>query len=828
MTTTTTPDSGAHRSGTESVPAPEGSKHRYLGRSMKRVEDPRLLVGRGGYIADTKMAGLTHAAIFRSPVAHGRIVSIDATEALKIPGVIAVVTGEDCKAHMNPCMNFGPPTIAQYPLAVDKVRYAGEAVAAVIAENRYIAEDGVDALVVEIEALPPLVDPFKALEDDAPILHEEHGTNLAYERTFVFGEVEDTFAGADLVIEDRLHWGRSAGMPLETTGAIARPGLNGVLEIHCNSMNFSYFVFLIATALKLPSNRVTMHPVPAGGSFGSKFTAHKVPTLAGFLALQVQRPVSYVEDRQDHLMNSDHHASDRYYDARLAVKGDGTLLGLDIDVVDDYGAFLQFGVGTHGNALSQGVGPYRIQNLRYHLRAVLTNKCQQGAYRGFGSEVQNWVLERLIDQAAARLGMAPEEIRRKNFIQKDQFPYKIPGGNLYDSGDYNAVLDKALGMIDLAHWRAEQKRLREEEDRYIGIGLVTTQERSVFSSTEFWYWFDEPAFPITSSPESATITIDPSGEFQVLLHSQAMWGNSPETVAAMVVAEEFGIDPAKVNIRYADSAHALPGTGPGGSRFTVMVTGAIRGASRKLHKKIIDIAAHTLEVPAEDMEITNGRVQVKGAPEVGQELAEVAATAYFFALNLPEGMTSGLEEQYTYDHPLTTLPSADRSDLGIFYPIMGHNCHIAVMEVDPDTGQVSFLDYVAVHDAGTIVNPITLGGHVTGGTAQGVGTALLEELAYDEAGQFKSATFLDYLIPTANEVPAMKIGHVETPSPFTEYGIKGGGEGGRMATPGVISAAIDDALREYGMQVRQLPIKPSDIVQTVLAAKAANGGAATT
>jgi CO/xanthine dehydrogenase Mo-binding subunit len=429
------------------------------------------------------------------------------------------------------------------------------------------------------------------------------------------------------------------------------------------------------------------------------------------------------------------------------------------------------------------------------------------------------VLERLIDQAAKQLGMAPEEIRRKNFIQPDEFPYKIPGGNLYDSGNYPAVLDKALSLVDLEYWRKEQKRLREQEGRYIGIGLVTTQERSVFSSTEFWYWFDKPAFPITSSPESATITIDPGGEFQVLLHSQAMWGNSPETVAAMVVAEEFGIDPSKVNIRYADSAHALPSTGPGGSRFTVMVTGAIRGAARKLQKKIIEIAAHTLEVPPEDMEIIDARVQVKGAPELGQSLAEVAATAYFFALNLPPGMTSGLEEQYTYDHPLTTLPSPDRSDLGIFYPIMGHNCHIGVMEVDPETGMTTWLDYAAVHDAGTIVNPITLGGHVTGGTAQGVGTALLEELVYDSEGQFKSPSFFEYLVPSATEVPPMKLGHVETPSPYTEYGIKGGGEGGRMSTPAVISAAIDDALREYGMRVRNLPIRPSDIVATVQAAR---------
>jgi CO/xanthine dehydrogenase Mo-binding subunit len=798
----------------------EGEKpaYKYIGSDRKRVEDPRLLVGRGGFIADLKMQGLLHAAILRSPVPHAKIVSIDASEALKIPGVVAVLTGEDVKAHMNPCMNFGPPTIPQYPIAVDKVRYVGEAVAAVVADSRYIAEDGVEALVVEFEDLPAVTDPMKALEPESALLHDGHGSNLGYERTFEFGDISEALGRADLIVEDTLHWGRSAGMPMETSGAVARIGLNGVLEIHCNSLNFSYLQFLVAGALRIPSNKLTMQPVPAGGSFGSKFTAHKVPTLAGFLALRTGRPVSYVEDRLDHLMNSDHHASDRYYEAKMGFTAEGIITGLDIDVVDDYGAYLQFGVGTHGNAFSQAVGPYTFRDLKYRLRAALTNKCQQGAYRGFGSEVHNWVLERLIDKASEELGLLPEEIRRRNFIQPEQFPYKIPGGNLYDSGNYPKVLDTALGMIDLEHWRKEKVRLREEEGRYIGIGLATTQERSVFSSTEFWFWFDEPAFPITSSPESATITIDPTGAFQLLLHCQAMWGNSPETVSTTIVAEEFGIEPNTVNVSYADTARALPGTGPGGSRYTVMVAGAVRGAARKLKKKLIDIAAHTLEVSAEDLELVDARVQVVGAPEKSLGLPELAASAYFFALNLPPGMQSGLEEAYTYDHPYTTLPSADRSDLGVFYPIMGHACHIAVMEVDPDTGRTSFLDYVAVHDAGTVVNPKSLGGHVTGGAAQGLGSTLYEELAYDEDGQFKSSTFLDYLVPTANEVPPFRIGHVETPSPFTEYGIKGGGEGGRMVTPSVVSAAIDDALREYGMRVRELPVKPAEIVATVQAA----------
>jgi CO/xanthine dehydrogenase Mo-binding subunit len=791
----------------------EQPTRRWIGKHMKRVEDPRYLVGRGGYVEDIELAGMLHAAVLNSPHAHARILSVDTSAALQVPGVVAVLTGEDCKAHMGPCANFGPPTLPQYPLAVDKTHHFGEPVAAVVAETLYAAEDGVAALHVEYEPLEPVTDPFRALADGAPLVHEEHGSNLGYEREFEFGDVDRAMADADLVLREKLHWGRSSGQPLETTGAVATVDHNGVTTIYCNSVTFSFCAFLIATALKVPSNKLRLQPVPAGGSFGSKFFAHKVPTLAGFLALRTGRPVRYVEDRLDHLSASDHHGSDRWYEVALAVDRDGTLRALDVDVVDDYGAFLQFGVGTHGNALSQVAGPYKMRDIRYHLRAAITNKCQQGAYRGFGSEVQNWILERMVDKAARELGMKPEDIRRKNFLTPDQFPYKSPTGNLYDSGNYPGVLDKALGAIDLEHWRAEKARAREE-GRHIGIGIATTQERSVFSSTEFWYWFDEPTFPITSSPESATVTIDPTGEMQVTLHSQAMWGNSPETMVAMVVAEEFDVDPYSVNVTYADTSSGLPGTGPGGSRYTVMVAGAVRGASRTLKEKLCRIAAKDLETAVEDVEFVDGAARVKGAPSRSKSLPELAATAYFFALNLPEGDRSGLEEGYTYDHPYTTLPSDDRKDLGVFYPFMGHACHIAVIEIDPVTGKLEFLEYVAVHDAGTVVNPPTLAGQVIGGTAQGIGTTLLEEYVYDDQGALRTGSFWEYLVPRATDIPHMRVEHFETPSPFTEYGIKGGGEGGRMVVPSALSAAIDDVLADFGdARVTELPVKPWQIVE---------------
>jgi CO/xanthine dehydrogenase Mo-binding subunit len=599
---------------------------------------------------------------------------------------------------------------------------------------------------------------------------------------------------------------------METNGAIGDYDAGtGVVTIHANSMNFTYFLWLLAATLKIPASKLRLVPVGAGGSFGSKFFMHKVPALAGLLSMIAGRPVKYVEDRTAHILSNDHAGSDRHYDAALAFDDDGTFRALRIDCVDDYGAYLQFGTGTHGNALSQVVGPYRIQHVEYSLAAVLTNKNQQGAYRGFGAEVSNWVLERLVDLAARELDVDRVEIRRRNLIGADEFPYRTPTGNIYDSGNYQGVLEQVLEAVDYPHWVAERDRARAE-GRHVGIGVVASNERSVFSSTEFWFWFDEPDFTPTSSPESASLQIDPTGRIVVTLHSQAQWGNSPETVVAQVVAEEFDVEPDSVLVTYADSQHALPGTGPGGSRFTVMVAGAVAGASSTLKQKIRRIAADKLEANEDDLEFRNGAVGVIGTPEAELSLADVAMTAYMFRLDLPPDMESGLSAQSTYDHPLTTLPSGDRSDLGIFYPFVGHAWHIAVVEVDPETGKVDFLRYAAVHDAGTVVNPQSLDGQIIGGTVQGLGTALYEQYLYDDQGRVRNASFEHYHLPSSMDVPRITVGHQETPSPYTAYGIKGAGEGGRMLTPAILSAAIEDALQPYGVTITTLPITAEQIV----------------
>lgn len=788
--------------------------YKWIGKDMKRVEDPRLLVGRGIYADDVNLPGMCHSAILRSPHAHARIIKIDKSKAEALPGVLCVMTGAEAEKETGPLPSWANPPVHQYCIAKDKVLHVGEAVVAVVAETRYIAEDACDLIEVEYETLPVVVDLEEARNSTGDaVLHPYRGeNNVAISRTLTFGPVEDDFAQADRIIERRFRWPRSGGTPIETHGAVASFDTGtGKFTIQANTSMYNFCGWMIAQSLGVPGHKLNIIPTLAGGSFGAKLFSHKQCVLAATLARAVGRPVKFMEDRIDNTTGSDSHASDRVYYASLAVKNDGTLLSLKTRIIDDFGAYLQFGVGTHGNALSQVVGPYRINSVQVDLEAVFTNKCQQGAYRGFGSEVANFVIERLVDATAQELDLDVVEIRRKNFIQPDQFPYLIPTGNMYDSGNYPAVLDEALKLSSYDSWRKKQKEMRKD-GRYVGIGVASCQERSVWSTTEFWMWNLEPnGGEWTSSPDSVSLKIDPTGKAYITLNSP-FWGNSPETVAVQVLAEQLTIDPSDIEVTYSDSDHGFNSAGPSGSRFTVMMTGALVGAAHTLKEKLLRIAGHLMEADAADLEFRDGAVSIKGAPEKRLTIAELANTAHYFRLDLPKDidLTSGLDTSHVYDHPVTTLPAEDNSHMGIFYPIMGHMCHIPVVEVDIETGEVSFLDYAAVHDCGTMINPMTLKGHVRGGVVNGIGSTLLEHYHYDENGQLQNALFTDYLLPSTLESPPnMKVGHVVTPSPFTEYGIKGGGEGGRMGTPPALTAAIEDALKPLGIKIDELPLSPN-------------------
>lgn len=788
----------------------------WIGKSLKRVEDPRLLRGKGRYVDDYFVRGMVEVAPLRSPLAHARIRSIDTRAAEALPGVYAVLTGEDAERLTNPLFRSVPDPIVQYCLAVGKVRYVGEYVAVVAAKDRYVAEDAVALIDVDYEELPPLVDPFEAMESDT-LVHEELGTNVPISRTLTFGAVAADYEAADLIVEDTFRWGRHSGVPMETIGALATwDHGSGTMEI-VHNLQSPMLNFSIADSLKVSTSRLRLVPTDIGGGFGIKFFAPKPAIIAGMVSKVTGRPAKFMEDRFDHMMNCDGHAEDRYYEASLAVTSEGEFLSFKIKVVDDYGAYFQFGPGSHANTLSQATGLYTIKSLEYDMTSVLTNKCQQAPYRGFGTPPTCFVLERLIDKAARELGRDVVDIRRQNFIQPDQFPYKIPTGNEYDSGDYDKVLDALLELSDyrkLKEWAA----LQRAKGRYVGVGIATTPDRSVFSATEFWFWYDNPPSPVSSSPESASMKIEADGSFTVFLHS-ASSGTAAETVAVQVVATEFSIDPAKVSVSRIDWQAGSPATGPAGSRLTVMLAGALRESCAQVKDKVRKIAAHLLEASPEDLEFSGGRVHVAGSPANGVSLDEIALKANAFKMQLPDDISTGLEAVFTYDHPRTTLPNANRDDLGIFYPFMAQTMHVPVVEIDPRTGQITFLKYFAMHDCGTMINPMTVDGQVLGATCQAVGGALYENLAYDENGQMLSASFMDYLMPTAMEMPAMVVGHTETPSPYSYRGVKGAGEGGRMVAGAAIASAVDDALVDLDIHITELPLTPSTLLEKINAAR---------
>ncbi len=786
----------------------------WIGKDIKRREDPSLLTGNVTYVNDFKVSGMLHAAVLRSPYAHARILNIDTEAARELPGVYAVLTGREAAEVIGPVPAFCAEPVVETAIAVDKVRYVGEAVVAIAAESRYIAEDALELIEIEWEPLPVVSDPVSAMEPGAALVHENLGTNVVFDHTFTFGDVDGDFALAEHIIQRRLRWPRATAAPMEPNGAVCSyDAAKGTMEIWSNTNMLNSASWVMSGMLKIPPHKLNFFPMYTGGSFGSKHFLGKVIGIAGALSKVTGRPVKFMEDRMDNLMANDSQGPDRIYDAQLAVTKEGKFLSLRLATIDDYGAYFIFAITGNTNMMSQISGPYTFKSVETGIKAVLTNKNQQTVFRGAGSDVGNWVLERLVDAAAQELGIDGIELRRRNFIQPDQFPYKMPTGNIYDSGNYPAVLDMALEHFDLDGWRQEQARARQE-GRYIGIGLATAQQRSTYSSTEFWFHNPAPATGLSSTPESVRIGVGPTGGVTVTMFSP-FWGNSPETVVAQVVAEELTIDPTDVNVTYDSSAHALPGAGPGGSRMTVMLSGAVRGASARLKEKMFKIAAHILEASADDLELVDGSIRVKGVPGSSVSIADIGMKAYWFKLDLPPDIESGLEGSFTYDHPYTTKPSDDRKDLGAFYPIMGHAAHLVVVEVDVETGAVKFLKYVAVHDVGTVLNPRSLQGQIRGGIAQGIGLSLLEEVRYSKEGQNLTSTFVDYLLPSSNEVPDIEVYHHETPSPFTAYGVKGGGEGGRMVAPPAITSAVEDALRPFGMKIDEMPITPEKIVRWI-------------
>ena len=789
-----------------------------IGRPRTTRESARHVRGRGRFVADLQLPGMLHVALVRSPHAHAVVRGIDTDAARQAPGVHAVLTGADVARRSSPVFSLAalhdpPLPIPILALAHERARYAGEPVAAVAASSRALAEDAAELVLVDYEPLPVLPDADSALADGAVRIHDGIAGNLIMHRAHDFGDVDGAFSGAARVVRRRVSWSRHTGAALDTFGCVAlhEPG-SGDITFWSNHQSYT-LLWTLAGPLGIPSHRIKGIPMDVGGAFGGKFWQPRPMVVCALLSMDTGRPVRFIEDRPENLEAGDNHGEERTYDAELALDAEGRMLALRYRVVEDYGAYFMLGPVNNSEPLAQAVGPYAMQAVGIDFTGVLTNKTNQAAYRGFGTAALNFLLERMTDAAAEACGLSRVEIRERNLLQPDQFPYTTPIGNIYDSGNYPEALRRALEAADWDGWRARQEAARAE-GRAIGLGLATCQERAVPSITAHWVLFDQKAGRATTAAETASCRIDNAGQVRVALHSPSL-GTSTETVATMVVAQELGIDPGQVSVTRLDTTMAGPAMGPAGSRMTVMLSGAVEGAVAGVREQMRAVAAHMLEAAPEDLvwDRAEPGFHVRGTPGSRIGLREIAHRANSQSLLLPDGVPSGLETTFTFDHPLASAPS-DRH-WGAFAPIMGHAVHVPVVEVDTDTGEVRFLAYTVVHDCGTVVNPPEVRGQVLGGICQGIGCTLSEELTYRPDGTLVQRDLRDYLVPTFAEMPDVRFEHLETPSPYTYRGVKGVGEGGRMVAPPAIVSAIEDALRPWGVQIDEIPVTPDKILQWI-------------
>ena len=785
---------------------------RFIGKPVQRIEDPLLVSGRTEFIDNAALPGMLHCAILRSPFPHARIVRIDTSRAEALPGVRVVVSGEDARRWTAPLATI-PDGWGVHCLAVGKVHFVGEPVAAVAATSRYVAEDALELIDVEYEALVPVVDAFEAMTPRAPLILEEKGTNVVYQRKFQWGDVEKSFRDADRVFSEKFRWNRLGANPIETFGVIAQwDTVEGAITCRGSYQAQSYMALGVSAVLQIPAHKIRMISHPHGGSFGGKGGTRGTCIAAMLSRKAGGRPVKWIEDRMEYLIGGAGQAWDRHYEASIAAKSDGTLTGLRVKLVDDLGGTPE-GAGAIGAAkpLASFTGCYTIPTAEYDLTLVLTNKLPTGPYRGMGPPPHNWVLEQLIDFAARELGIDPAEMRRKNFIPSDRFPYEIPTGNEYDSGNYEAALDRVLEMGDYRRLRDEQAKARAD-GRLVGIGIVSTIEPGVFD----WNSYAIVGVPMVGVLEGATVAIDMFGKI-VAKVGFALEGQGQYTIAAQLLADYFGTEMSDVRVVAQDSLAAPPHFGPGGSRLGVALTGALLGAAGQLKEKLVRVAAHLLQADPAAVELMDGKLRIKGVPGAEMPVAQVAAVMLTRSDLLPPGIEPNPEATYVWTAPGRT--PADENGRAKSYLTAANACHLVRVEIDPGTAQVKIDGYWIADDCGVRLNPANVEGMIQGGVAQGVGAALLEEYVYDDDGQPLTSTLMDYLLPTIHDVPMTEKAAIVTPSPFSPLGAKGVGEGAIHTTPAAILCAINDALAPLGVRATETPASPQRLWKLLQQAK---------
>ena len=786
-------------------------KVRLVGKGVQRKEDPDLLVGKELYAADYNLPNMLHAAIYRSPYAHARIVSIDLTKALHLPGVVLGLTGKDLPEHVNSMSPFpfqstspfreGNPTIKFFKhhcLAKDKVRLIGEAVAVVVATDRYVAEDALELIEAEFEPCQPVVDVEEAAENGEDLLYEEWGDNLMLKFRVTGGDVDEAFRKADVVVKERLVNSRFTGTPLETRAVIAQHDPNTKLLTIWDSTQIPHVVSTLVHETLGLDVLVRVIAPRIGGGFGQKWGFYPEEVLIPLLSILAERPVKWVETRSEH-MKATHHARDQIHYIEVAAKKDGTILGLKDKIIADLGvAYPMGGLAAVVSTVMFVPGAYKIANYLGELSGVVTNKTPFGAHRGFGKAEACYVIERIVDIVADRLNLDPTEIRFKNFIQPEDFPYVCATGSRYDSGNYPKALHKAMELADYWKVREEQKSVREQ-GRYLGIGVGLVVEPS--SSTRKGSY--------NAGYYTVTMRIDPSGKTYVFTGGNDE-GQGHKTTISQLVSDELGVKFEDVFVVEGDSLECPYGSGSYSSRFAIMGSSAVIMAARQLKEKVLNIASHLLKEPQDSLEASAGYIYPRSKPENGLSLIEIARTAHFAIYRLPEGMEPELQVTYHYRDPNIDFHMDDQGRVAMFSS-MPYDANVAVVEVDIETGRIKILKYVSVHDCGNIINPSIVTSQHIGALAHGLGGALYEEILYDEDGQLLTSNFMDYLVPTAMEMPSFTLDHVVTPNPFTPGGFKGASETGTVGPPPTLANAVEDALKPLGIAVRKLPLSPLHI-----------------
>ncbi|HWQ14054.1 MAG TPA: molybdopterin cofactor-binding domain-containing protein [Roseiflexaceae bacterium] len=781
---------------------------RMVGQALKRREDPQLITGGGTFLDDIKLAGMLHAAVLRSPYAHARIKSIDTSKAQARPGVVAVFTGEDM-LDINPMPCAWQASAGRIKnnintaraLAVGEVHFAGDPVALVVAEDRYVARDALDLIEVDYEPLPVVVDAKKATEPGAPQLHENAPNNIVFEwECGDKAKADAAIASAEVVVKEEIVNQRLIPTPMETRGAIGRydPATQEYTLWTTSQAPHVMRLLLTAFVFGIPENKMRVISPNVGGGFGQKIFCYNDMAFTMWASRKLGgRPVKFVEDRSENYKYSTH-GRDHITEVEIAGGRDGTITGLRIKTYANLGAYLSTiapGIPTtlYGRIAT---GVYKIPAAYCHVTGVYTNTAMVDAYRGAGRPEASYLIERMVDRFAAEIGMDPAEVRRKNFIQPQDFPYDNGMGLLpYDSGNYELALDKALEMAGYADFRKQQEEARKQ-GRYLGIGLSSYVEICGVAPSA---WIGLPGEGWGAGLwESANVRVHLTGKVVVTTGSLPH-GQGLETTFAQIVADELGVPYEDVVVEHSDTAGTPFGYGTYGSRSAAVGGTAIYKSVAKIKEKARRLAAHMLEANPEDIVFENGRAFVKGSPDQAKTIGEIALAASV-GYSLPEGMEPFLDETTYYDPPNCTFP---------------FGTHVAIVEVDPDTGVVELKRYISVDDCGNVINPLIAEGQVHGGIAQGIAQALYERAVYNENGQLASGTLLDYAVPAAHMLPPYETARTVTPSPVNPMGVKGIGEAGTIGSAQAVMNAVIDALAPFNIKHLQMPATPENVWRAI-------------